>query len=189
MFYRLKKLINNKRGSTAVEFAIIAPVLFSLIIVTIDLNLVMFAQGIMENAAFKSARTGKTGYIEAGKTQEETIMELLNDKIAIGGLFDSNLLTVTTKSYAEFSNVGEHEPYIDANGNGIHDVGENYTDVNGNGQYDEDMGAAGFGNTSEVVVYTITYPWQLFTPFAGTVLGNEGVVNISSRIVLQNEPF
>ena len=180
-------IIENEEGATAVEFALVAPVLLLIMMGIIDVGMMMFAQGLLENSAFTAARTGKTGYTEQNKTREETMIETLHSRAGI--LLDTAEIVITSVSYSEFDDIGESEPFIDANGNGSRDNGENYTDVNGNGNYDEDIGTSGQGAASEVVVYTVSYPWRLYTPMMKPLLGENGIVNLSSRIVVQNEPY
>ncbi|MBW7837723.1 MAG: hypothetical protein H3C28_13935 [Sphingomonadales bacterium] len=96
---------------------------------------------------------------------------------------------MTSQTYQQFDQIGDPEPFIDANGNGERDEGENYTDVNGNGSYDTDMGASGLGNAGEVVVYTVSYPWRIITPLISQFFGANGVLNLSARTVVQNEPY
>ncbi|MDX2073349.1 MAG: TadE/TadG family type IV pilus assembly protein [Alphaproteobacteria bacterium] len=174
-------------GASAVEFALIAPVLLLMTIGIIEISLMMLTQNIMESVTFTASRLGKTGYVEAGITREETIIQALHD--AADGLLDTTKITVDTQSYNEFGDVGSPEPFVDANGNGIHDDGENYTDVNANGQYDTDMGAAGEGNAGQVVVYIVTYPWSVSTPLLSSLMGDHGVFSLTARAVVKNEPF
>jgi len=180
-------MIDNQDGATAVEFAIIAPVLIMLMMAITDIGMMMFAQGVLENSTFMAARTGKTGFVEQDKTREETMIEVLHQRA--GTLMDTTKLNITSISYGEFDDIGQPEPFIDANGNGERDTGENYTDVNGNGVYDDDVGTSGQGAASEVVVYTVTYPWKLSTPVISRMMGDEGIMNLTSRIVVQNEPY
>ena len=50
-------------------------------------------------------------------------------------------------------------------------------------------GTGGLGTSGQVVVYTISYPWKLFTPMLSAIIGTGGNVTLSSRIVVQNEPY
>jgi hypothetical protein len=80
----------------------------------------------------------------------------------------------------------------DFNGDGIDEVGVFYRghwfiDINGNGVWDDDMGAAGLGGPSDVVVYRVEYDWGIITPLIQSVLG-ESVRHMSS-IAVRNEPF
>lgn len=57
----LKDLIKRKDGATAIEFAIVAPVLFLLLFGIIEFSLMMFASSIVEGATANVSRLAKTG--------------------------------------------------------------------------------------------------------------------------------
>jgi Flp pilus assembly protein TadG len=98
-------------------------------------------------------------------------------------------ITVAGKSYSGFNNVAQPEPYTDVSGVGHYVAGDPYTDVNGNGQWDADMGASGLGGPGDIVVYTASYPWPIFTPLVQQFFGNNGTVTISASSVVKNEPY
>lgn len=177
----------GERGATALEFAMIAPFYFLLLIGTIETSMVMFAQHVLENASATASRTGKTGYVSPTLNQQQTIMAAV-DRMA-GFLMDKNKIAVSSKAYKSFSGIGTGEQFVDANMNNHWDPGENYTDSNGNGQYDTDIGTTGYGTAGDIVVYTITYPWPIMTPAMQHFLGEDGILNLRSRIVVKNEPF
>mgnify|MGYP000330102841 CR=1 FL=1 len=52
-----------------------------------------------------------------------------------------------------------------------------------------DRGVSGQGAASNIVVYTSTYSWELFTPMISYVLGTNGKVILSARAVVKNEPY
>lgn len=183
----IPSLLKSQSGATAIEFAMVAPVLILFSIGIIEVSLMMLTQNIMESATFTASRLGKTGYVEGGKTREETILEALQQSAS--GLLDISKVTITHLSYDQFGDVGRPEPFMDANGNGVRDSGENYTDVNGNGVYDSDMGAANAGDSGDVVVYTVNYPWTIATPIMSELIGTHGVFNLTARSVVKNEPF
>lgn len=180
-------LIRSESGSTAVEFALILPVLVTLIMGSIELSLFFFVQSSIEGATFSVSRLGKTGYVESGMTREQTIHDAMQKKL--GFFLDMKKMKIESKAYADFNVVGAPEPFIDANHNGVRDENENYTDVNGNGRYDSDMGQSGAGDMGQVVVYTVTYPWSVLTPVIKQYIGNGGKIDISSRMVVKNEPY
>lgn len=180
-------LLYAQDGASAVEFALISPVLILFVIGIIEISLMMLTQNIMESATFSASRLGKTGYVESGMTREQTIIQELNDRAS--GLLDTGLVTISSLVYDDFGDVGQPEPFVDANHNGVRDIGENYTDENGNGQYDSDIGASGTGAAGEVVVYTVTYPWHIATPIMSAILGTNGTFNLTARTVVKNEPF
>lgn len=180
-------LRRNEEGVTAIEFALIAPTLMLLMMGIIEISLIQYAEHVMEGAMTNASRLGKTGYVDVGLTQEEMIVQSLHNRL--GGLVDANNVVLTSKSYSQFDQIGDPEPFMDVDGDGQRDPGESYTDVNGNGLYDTDMGSVGYGTASEVVVYTATYSWPIFTPMMEYFLGNNGSIPLSARAVVQNEPY
>lgn len=182
---QLRRLRRNNDGVTAVEFALIAPVLLMMVMGTLEVSLMMYARSIMEGASFQSSRTGKTGYSGAGLTQEETIVQALNNRAGI--LMDTDNITITPKSYGNFSDIGQPEPFVDNNGNGVRDFGENYTDVNGDGEYSEDMGIDSYGDSAQITMYTITYDWPVFSPALQPFFGT--TKTITALTVVKNEPY
>lgn len=178
---------SDESGATAVEFAMIAPVLLAALFGIIEFGLVLAADIVLKNATQDAARMGRTGFVSAGSTQDETVRAVVRDRA--GALLDADKLTIESLAYSGFDTLKKPEPYVDANGNGKRDDGENYTDVNGNGKWDADQGTLGYGGTSEVVVYTVTYPWQFFTPLIGELVGTDGTLTLTATAVVQNEPY
>jgi Flp pilus assembly protein TadG len=183
----LKQLLRHNEGAAAMEFAFVSTVLFILMFGTIEVGMVMYASNVLESAMSNSARLGKTGYTASGISREQTILNSIATRTA--GLIDMNLLTITTKVYPTFATIGDEEPYQDTNSNGVRDSGETYQDINGNGQWDADMGTAGLGNASDIVLYTVSYPWHISTPLISNLFGNNSTYTISARAVVRNEPY
>lgn len=187
----LKKLIRRFRrdaeGVTIVEFAFIGPVLMIIIMGIVEIGLMMGAQGMLDNVAFMASRVGKTGYSNSGSTQAATISAAVTK--AASGYLDPSKIVITSQSYLDYDKIGQPEPFTDLNANGKRDPLEPYTDVNGNGAYDTDQGQAGYGATGSVTLYTITYNWDLRSPFINKFIGTNGKVALKSRIVVKNEPF
>ena len=59
--------------------------------------------------------------------------------------------------------------------------------MNGNGTWDVDMGEAGLGGPSDVVVYRLSYAWGVITPLMQNIIG-ESVTHVSS-VAVRNEPY
>lgn len=174
------------RGVTAIEFAVIAPVLILLMLGILEFAMMMLVNNLMESATALSSRLGRTGYVEAGSTREATILDSIERRAGV--LIDSDRLTITSRFYEQFDQIGDSEPWNDLNHNGVPEPGE-YTDINGNGQYDADLGQAGYGNAEDIVVYTVTYPWEIVTPIMREMLGKNGVYEITTHAVVKNEPY
>jgi Flp pilus assembly protein TadG len=182
-----RKFRSAESGVTAIEFAVVAPVLCILIMGIIEFALVMMVYNVMEGATATSARTGKTGYVETGETRQQTIIDSIMARA--GSLLDQSKLTVTTKYYKQYDQINDPEPYTDTNHNGQYDAGEPFTDINGNGVWDADMGQSGFGSAGDIVVYTVSYPWPISTPVVSGFLGTAGIFTITTHAVVKNEPY
>jgi Flp pilus assembly pilin Flp len=177
----LTRLARDRQGVTTLEFAFITPVILLMILGIVEFSLIMFTMA----ATAATSRTGKTGWTAEGLSREQTIINSITSRTA--GLLDAGSITITTTIYPSFNNVNDPEPYVDANGNGMYNAGETYTDINGNGEWDEDMGATGLGGPGDVVVYNISYPWDIKTPIVGALIGDPFTITV--RSVVKNEPF
>jgi Flp pilus assembly pilin Flp len=182
-----QRFIRAQSGVSAIEFAVIAPVVLLLVFGIIEFALIMMVYNVMEGATSISSRLGKTGYVAAGVTREQTILSAITQRA--GSIIDPLKLTVTSKFYKQYDQINDPEPYIDANGNGSHDSGESYTDINGNGTWDSDMGASGYGSANDVVVYSASYPWPIATPIMREIIGTNGFLTITTHAVVKNEPY
>lgn len=183
----LRRFIHAEHGVTAIEFAVVAPVLILMMFGIIEFGVIMLVTNMMESATTVTSRMGKTGFVAAGQTREDTL--LAEVRARTGSMLDPDKLTISSQYYAQFDQIGRAEPWNDANHNGIAEPGE-YTDVNGNGMYDSDMGLAGYGDAEDIVVYTVHYPWPIMTPIMREIIGDaEGNFPISASAVVKNEPY
>ena len=182
----LRRFRGDERGSTLIEFAMITMALVMLLGGIVEFSMIMLAKNSMEAATNISSRLGKTGFTDDGLSREDTILAEVERRT--GAIIDPELLEISSKAYDQFDQIGKPEPWNDANEDGFPDPGE-YTDINGNGQYDEDMGVAGVGGSDDVVVYTVSYPWRVFTPLVGQFFGSDSTVNLTASSVVKNEPF
>ncbi|EPE94176.1 TadE/TadG family type IV pilus assembly protein [Rhizobium grahamii] len=164
----------SRDGATAVGFTIIAPALIFMTFAIVESGIAFAADILLKNATYDAARTGRTGFVSDGSTQDATVKAKIRSQAGV--MMDVDKLVITSLSYKGFDVLKKPEPFTDKNGNGVRDDGENYTDVNGNGQYDVDQGANGYGGTAQLVLYTVTYPWTFHTPFLKQIVGNDGTV-------------
>jgi len=150
----------SRKGATAVEFALVAPVFLLFLIGLVEMSLMLLVEHMLENAAYNASRLSKTGFVAEGKTQMETVMDVVNRELgSLDPLISTSRMTFTSTVYGSLGEIG----------------GE---------------GSEGLGTASQIVVFTISYPWQVFTPLMRDIIGDEnGIVNLSSRIVVKNEPY
>jgi len=181
----ISKFVRDNEGTTAVELALISPVLVVVLFGIIGLSVAMFVNTVVEGGLRDASRIGLTG-LEVGEgSREQAIVDIVND----ASLSMVNLTTddISSKIYPSFGDIGMPEPYIDENGDGSYNDGEPYEDINGNGGWDDDMGAAGLGGPGEIVLYTIRYNWNFLSGQIIPIL--DGVIPMSASMVVRNEPF
>ncbi len=179
LFQRLRR---DRRGSTIIEFAIVAPVMMLLMMGLGDLLYQVYAQSVLNGAVQKAARDSG---IEGGSGNVSTIdgaVQTIARQIAPAATF-----VATRKSYDSFTEVAP-EPFTDTNGNGVRNAGECYTDVNGNGSWDADPGSTGQGGASAVTLYTMTMTYPRVFPVAG-LFGWSNSNTISATTLLKNQPY
>jgi len=152
----------HTRGVSALEFALILPVFLFFLLGVTEVSLIMLVQHMLESATFNASRTGKTGYVESGKTQMDTVHDAIVARLGgLKPLIDPDKLTITTSVYGDLSQLGQ-----------------------------PDQATEGLGTASQIVVYTLTYPWKMFTPMIGNIMGDENrIIHLTSRVVVRNEPF
>lgn len=184
----LRRIISCRRGASAIEFAFTAPIVLLMAAGILDFMLVMFVTSLLEGGVRDASRLGRTGFQPAAVSREDAIRTMIAD--AGIGLIDANKVIIGYTIYPSFQDIGKPEPYEDDSpANGAYDPGELYTDVNGNGQWDVDMGAAGLGQPGDVVLYQVSYNWNLLTPLVGNLAGNGGAIPITASIAVRNEPW
>lgn len=182
-----RRLLADRSGSAAVDFALIAGPFFMLVVGVLELSMLMIGQTLLQSAVTDASRFGLTGRTLVGQTREEVIAEIVEDNGL--GLIDPNQLVFETLVYPSFDSVGQPETFTDGNGNGSWDAGEAFADINGNGQWDADMGAAGLGGPDDIVLYRVRYDWQMLTPLLRDALPGDGIVPLEASLAIRNEPF
>jgi Flp pilus assembly protein TadG len=92
----LLKRIRSSRGVSAVEFALVLPILLILLLGIVDYGWVFFVRLTMTNAAREGARTGVTG--DAGSASADAVAAA-RAYLTTAGL--SGVVTATTPSNAD----------------------------------------------------------------------------------------
>lgn len=181
-------LLHRAEGSTLVEYAVVLPILLLLMMGVVEYNTIMYAMAVLDGSIATAAREGSTGYVASGQTRQQFIYGLLQSRAQ--GLMQAANLSIASKSYADFASIGKPEPCITPSLAPCPGTpGVNFVDVNGNGIWDQDQGAAGLGGAGDIVVYTASYPWPVYTPILRPFLGSNGTFTLSASAVVKNEPY
>lgn len=188
--YKHKHFFRGSFGTAAVEFALVAPVFFFLLIAIIECAMMYIVQNALDAAAREAGRFGMTGAAEPGYSREEAIK---NKVISVAQMYSAGLIktdsddfTIEVSAYSSLENLAQPEPYTDLTGVGHYVIGDPYVDVNGNGQWDEDQGQSGsFGVGGQVVNYKIIYKWRSCL----TAFGVPAIVTLTGSTPISNEKF
>jgi hypothetical protein len=181
----MRRLLGCTAGATAVEFAIILPLLLLFIVGGIETAIILFIGSSIESAVMEASRYGITGGSSSGESRADKVLDIVEAKTY--GLLDMTKVNMETLVYQSFADIGKPEPFVDQNANKAYDTGEPFVDVNGNAAWDADMGKAGLGGPSDVVVYRLSYDWGVVTPVMREIVG--ATVTHVSSIAVRNEPF
>ncbi|HEV8388459.1 MAG TPA: TadE/TadG family type IV pilus assembly protein [Dongiaceae bacterium] len=182
----MRRLWRDEAGTTAIEFAFIALGLVYFMVGIVEFSMAMTVGNSLEAATNMSSRLGKTGFVdeEAELDQEQTIYDEI--KRRVGPMIDMDKLDITHEVFNDFDSLTSPDLLEDKNGDGDTDDAGEWTDVDADGFKD---GKDGVGTTGNIVVYKIMYPWQVFTPLIGNIIGNDGIINLVAYSVVKNEPY
>jgi Flp pilus assembly pilin Flp len=180
----VRACLKDRSGAAAVEFAAVAAVFITMVFGVFEYAFVMLSGGLLESAVLSASRFGITGATTEGISRENLIRDIIEERTL--GLIDMSQLTIDTKVYQSFDQIGMAEPFEDKNHDGVRQNGESFTDVNGNGIWDSDMGLAGLGGPGDIVLYSVTYQGTALTGFFKPILGD---VTYRAAVAVRNEPF
>jgi Flp pilus assembly protein TadG len=167
----LRRFRRNRRGSAAVEFALVAPVFFALLFAIIETALMFFAGQVLETITQNSARTIMTGQAQtASYSQSDFKTKVVCPQIP--ALFTCNNVYIDVQSYPAFSNVTINSQ-IDASNNFINNM-----------QYSP-------GLSCDTVVVRLFYQWPLFVTGLGYNIANLAGSQrlLTATAAFRNEPY
>ncbi|WP_420131629.1 TadE/TadG family type IV pilus assembly protein [Rhodopseudomonas sp.] len=167
----LRRFGCSRRGSAAIEFAIVAPIFFGLLFAIIETAFMFFAGQVLETAVQDSARLILTGQAQTASYSSSQFKTALCGKLT--SLFDCNGVYVDVRSYgSDFSTVSITQP-IDSNKNFVNNM-----------QYSP-------GTAGQIVVVRAFYQWPLFVTGLGynisNLAGNQRL--LSATAAFRNEPY
>ena len=174
-FRLLRRFAKARRGSAAVEFALIAMPFFLLMIGLAEISMIGFAQTSLDLAVSESARQIRTGQAQMGGLSHADIRDQICDKINVFIILecDGNL----------YIDVDRFNSFVDAN--------NAEADPINNGEFQD----TGFGYTpgapSDIVVVRAYYRWQILTPLFEPVFQNVsgGKRILVTTMMSRNEPY
>lgn len=179
-------LRKDQRGATLVEFALISPVLISILLGAMDLSRALYLRSVLEGELQNAARKAT---MEAGQsaTGQAATDKIITDRMK--QISKATTLKFTRVAYLSYKKAeARKEDFTDLNKNGKCDAGEPFEDVNGNNSWDLDAGVSGQGNAKDAVVYTVTATVPHVFPVGG-LFGWDANMKVESSTVLRNQPY
>ncbi|HEY9539847.1 MAG TPA: TadE/TadG family type IV pilus assembly protein [Kiloniellaceae bacterium] len=163
-----RPLLRDERGSALIEFALIAPPFFLLLIGTLEVSMMFFASAVLEGATKEAARQIRTGQVQESADPLAAFQAELCGSMV--GIIDCSKVVFNVKTFSSFSAVSM--PI---------EVDEEGEVVN-----------TGFlpGGSGAVTVVRSMYRWKFSTPLMETVMpsGLAGRLLVST-VAFQNEPY
>lgn len=170
LFRRMRR--DSRKGSAAIEFAMIAPVFFLLIFGIIETGILFFADSTLQHATDDAARQVRTGQIQSQNLSATDFRNSICAEIAAIMNCDSNL-QIDLRSFSNFSSANFPPP------------------LDKNGQLDPNLDKFQPGNAGDVVLLRTFYTWGVMTPLLAPFLSNMSGSKrlISATAAFRNEPF
>ena len=167
----LRRFRRNKKGTAAVEFALVAPMFFAVLFAIIEMALVFFASQILETVTQDTSRLIMTGQAQNAAYTQAQFKNAVCAKLVT--MFDCvNGISIDVQSYKAFSTVDISDPI---------DAGKNFVPPN---NYLP-------GGPGDIVVVRMFYKWPLFVTGLGFNIANVGTNQrlLTATAAFQNEPY
>ena len=167
----LRRFRRNRRGTAAVEFALVGPIFFAVLFAIIELSLVFFASQILETVTQDTARLIMTGQAQNASFTQAQFKNAVCAKLIV--MFDCvNGVSIDVQSYKTFATVDIADPI---------DSGKNFVPPN---NYLP-------GGPGDIVVVRLFYKWPLFVTGLGFNVSNIGGNKrlLTATAAFQNEPY
>lgn len=180
-------IAKNEAGISITEFGLIAPVVATMMLGTMDLGHTLYMRTVLDGAIQDIARDSS---LEDGGILAK--QEIINARITqqIKRLNKDATVTIKRRYYRNFTNAynADEEEYTDTNNDGECNNGEPYVDANLNDTWDSDGGDAGQGGAKDVSIVTVTVSYARLFPMA-SLAGLPENVTVAANTVLANQPY
>jgi Flp pilus assembly protein TadG len=155
----------DERGATAVEFALVAPLLCFALLSVFEIGMLGMMCSGLDNAVGEVARkirTGQAGAPTDAATFEDQICTTLGGNMSVC----RTRLVVSVQKFSKFLDAGAS------------------ANTPPNGAFDK-------GAASDIIIVKADYNWPLMSPFLATAFHRSSplTVTLGSRLAFKNEPF
>ena len=168
----IRRLFTEKKGSTAVEFALVATPFIWMLLGLIELSLYFTSSSLLAEATNIGARQIRVGNLEGQSDPETAFRKIVCDRAAVFIPCNQIQFQVEHVNNDSFANAQDMDPTFDKDGK-----------LQGAGYQD--------GAQSSVMLVRLVYRYPFMTPMLGAVLseGHDNKRLIVNTIVMKNEPY
>lgn len=180
-----RRLARDASGISALEFALVAPVLLAVIMGGFDLAYEAYVKSVVSGELIRAGR--ENSLERAASAPERAIIDERIRRAIQTVVPRARVQTPRRMSFASYTQVrSPAEP--DANNNGVCEAGETYQDLNRNGRWDSNSGTEDGSGAKDVLVYTITLDYDRLLPVA-TIVGMSPVVHMAVSTNVRIQPY
>lgn len=174
--YRARKkrsFLKDRRGVTAIEFALVAFPFLLLSIGIIEIGLAHLVNRMLDNAVVSASRLIKTGQADDGAITKDQFKQQVCDYMP-SFMCDLDRITMEVTPYDSFTDAQNLDSLYDEDGN-----------LKSDDQLKFDP-----GDPKNIVVVNVLYKWPMFTSFLSlNGADTSGERLLSSTMVFRNEPW
>ena len=173
---------DSNKGSAAIEFAMVAPIFFVLLMGTIEAGVMFFAQSALQNALNDTARLVRTGQTACYTTSNGNCVAMTQAQVQAKICSEvSGLLMNCSSGNLQFDVNAYPSGYSAASNSSPLDGGNNL----------KNLTTFNVGQACDVVLVRAFYKWPVFTPGVGYFMSNmAGNYHLlATAAAFRNEPF
>lgn len=176
------------KGSAALEFAVVAPVFFLLLMGTIESGVIFFAQSSLQNAVNDAARLVRTGQtvcysLDSSNNCVPMTADQFRIKVCseVSGLLQNCLKDMNGYSDLQFDITAYPSGFTGVTNSSPLDAHKSLPNLT----------AFDAGNACDVVLVRAFYRWPVFTPMLSFFLANMGGGKhlLATAAAFRNEPY
>jgi Flp pilus assembly protein TadG len=168
----IRRFRGAQGGSTAVEFAFIAPALIGVLAAIFETALYLFAQANLQYAAGEAGRQFMTGQAQNSGMTQSQFKAVVCPMVQM--IFNCNNLTIVVQNYSSFASASTSAPTLY----------NSSCQANTASVYNP-------GTPGNIMVIQLAYAWPLITGPLGFTLANEcnGTVEVMGVSAFRVEPY
>lgn len=171
-----KRYVKNESGATAVEFAMVSPVFFLMLGITLETGLMLFTEYVLQTSVQEAARLVRTGQAQASNLNAAAFKSKICNLAGLIINCNSNV-SVYMATASNFTNLNNVVPSSLS-------IGQKSDGTPGPASFD-------CGGPSQAVALIATYDWKFTIPYFMSYFANFGsdTRRLTGFAMFKNEPF